>query len=154
MVREFWAVGVSLVLIAGAGRAMAQNAPDPKPIPVEVRAQQYWKAREARDLIAAHPFYCSAYRTRVPLNEFVKQTRLIRFELMDVTVTDAVPVGDRIAVTVEFHFLAPKVSAKPLDGQATELWAKDTDGQWCKEDEPLVVPYPKQPVTDVQERKP
>jgi hypothetical protein len=145
VVGECCRLSVWLALTVGAAQTAPQTARAAEPIPVEVRAEQYWKARAERDLIAAHPFYCTAYKARVPLNEFVKMTRLTRFELKDVKVAKTTPVGERVEVTVKFQFMAPKISAEPLDGQAMDVWAKDTDGQWCKEDEPFVLPFQKTP---------
>jgi len=112
---------------------------------VEPRAQQYWARRQAKDLTGAYPFYCSGYRSRVSQAQFLQLTRLVRFDLSDIRVVQATVSGDRAEVTIAYKFVAPLVSAQPLDGQAKETWVRDTDGQWCKEDEPVALPFPQSP---------
>lgn len=109
---------------------------------LEMRAQQYWARRQAKDLTGAYPFYCSAYRARVPLPQFLQLTRLVRFDLSEVRVAEAAVTGNRADVSVVYKFVAPMVSAQTLDGRAKETWIRDTDGQWCKEDEPIALPFP------------
>ncbi len=117
----------------------------PHSMSIETRAQQYWAKRQQRDLAGAYPFYCSSYKARVPLSDFLKQSRLIRFELKDVEVTHVEPVGQRMQVTVKYRFMAPTISPEPLPGETKEMWAREATGTWCKEDEPLVRPFPSKP---------
>lgn len=119
-----------------------QQTTKPKPSSLESRAQEYWTRRQAKDLAGAYPYYCSAYRARVSQGQFLQMTRLVRFDLRDVRVTAAASSGDRAEVTVAYKFQMPTLADQLLDGQAKEMWVRDADGQWCKEDEPLSLPFP------------
>ena len=112
---------------------------------VTARAEAYWKRREAKDLLGAYAFYCSAYKKRVSQAQFLGLTRLSRFDLRDTRVQAGAETGNRVEVTVSLRFVMPKVALEPLETRSTEWWARDTDGQWCKEDEPLVLPFPRNP---------
>jgi hypothetical protein len=114
----------------------------PAPSSLESRVQDYWGRRQAKDLSGAYPYYCSAYRARVSQAQFLQMTRLVRFDLRDVHVTRAALAGDRADVTIAYRFLMPTMVDQPLEGQTKETWARDTDGQWCKADEPVVLPFP------------
>ena len=115
----------------------------PPPSPLEARVEQYWARRQAKDLSGAYEFYCAGYRSRVPREQFLQLTRLTRFDLMDIHVVHTQPAGQRAQVTIAYRFAAPMVSEKPVDGQATETWGLEANGSWCKEDEPVVLPFPK-----------
>jgi hypothetical protein len=135
------------VLHAGCGThatpAAARVASAPASASLEERVRQYWERRQAKDLAGAYPFYCAAYRSRVPQNEYLQMTRLVRFDLRDVKIAGTTPSGGAVAVTIAYRFLMPTISDRPVDGQATEMWMRDTDGQWCKQDEPLLLPFPR-----------
>jgi hypothetical protein len=109
---------------------------------LQSRAEGYWARREAKDLSGAYPFYCSAYRARVPLAQFLQMTRLVRFDLRDIRVSLPASTGDRAEVTIAYRFLMPTLGDQLLDGQTKESWVRDSDGQWCKEDEPVLLPFP------------
>jgi hypothetical protein len=109
------------------------------------RAEAYWKRREAKDLQGAYAFYCDEYRKRVPLAEFLRLTRLTRFDIRDTRVAPVAEASDRVQVTVFFTFLMPSISPKPIESHATTWWARGADRQWCKEDEPFFPPIPKGP---------
>jgi hypothetical protein len=113
---------------------------------LQIRAQSYWGRRQAKDLSGAYSFYCSAYKARVPLAEFLQMTRLTRFDLKDARVTDLKPSGDSVEVVVNYRFVMPTLADQLLDGQTSERWARDSNGEWCKPDEPIVLPFPPQPV--------
>jgi hypothetical protein len=51
--------------------------------------------------------------------------------------------SNKVQVTVSYRFLMPTVSSEPIAGDTTESWVRDVDQEWCKEDEPLVLPFPK-----------
>jgi len=106
------------------------------------RALEYWQRRQAKDLTNAYPFYCAEYRARVPLAQYLQQTRLVRFDLTDVHVSGAEPDGPRMKVRIGYRFLVPSLPQPEQSGQTMESWARGADGLWCKEDEPLVVPFP------------
>jgi hypothetical protein len=143
-----WIVGVGTAYAArgeSSFSSVAQSAPrQTSTSSLESRAQEYWARRQAKDLSGAYPYYCSAYRARVSLAQFLQMTRLVRFDLRDVrvTVTDAASAKDRAEVTIAYKFLMPTLGDQLLDGQTKEVWARDPDGQWCKQDEPVVLPFP------------
>jgi hypothetical protein len=113
----------------------------PRLLPVEVRAQQYWNKRAQRDLTGAYAFYCPSYKARVPLSEYVKQTRLVRFQLQDVHIAKTTPDGARMQVTVAYRFVVPTLGPEPVSGETTEVWER-SGRAWCKVDEPLLLPIP------------
>jgi hypothetical protein len=113
--------------------------------PVTPRALAYWERRQAKDLAGAYAFYCAAYRARVPQADFVRMVRLVRFDLTAVRVARVELSGDAAQVTVAYRFLAPMLGDRLAEGQVTETWRRDTGGEWCKEDEALVLPFPKTP---------
>jgi hypothetical protein len=118
------------------------SAPQPTASSLESRVQEYWVRRQAKDLAGAYPYYCSAYRSRVSQGQFLQMTRLVRFDIQDVRVTGVTSSGDRAEATIAYKFLMPTLLNQLLDGRTTDVWARDADGKWCKEDEPLVLPFP------------
>jgi hypothetical protein len=138
----------ALSCAAIAGFACAARTEQHRATPAEPlvpRVEAYWKRREAKDLAGAYTFYCSSYKTRVPQAEFLSLTRLTRFDIRDVRVAPVVEATERIEVTVSFRFIAPPLLGEPIESQTKEWWAREADGQWCKEDEPLVLPFPRSP---------
>lgn len=116
--------------------------PAVRSVTLQERAQQYWARRQAKDLLGAYPFYCAAYRSRVSQAQYLQLSRLNRFDFVSVDVVGAEPIGDRFDVTIAYRFIAPTVSDQPLNGRTSERWARDSDGLWCKEDEPALLPFP------------
>ena len=106
------------------------------------RVEAYWQRRQAKDLEGAYSFYCPGYKQRVQRSEFLRLTRLTRFDLREVRVEPPRPAQGRAAVTVQLRFMAPFIAPEALQGRTTEWWSRDADGEWCKEDEPLVLPFP------------
>lgn len=106
------------------------------------RVTQYWERRKAKDLAGAYVFYCDAYKSRVSRDQYLQLTRLTRFTLTDVKVIADPAAHGRAEVTVAYKYLMPVIDSRPLEGKTTELWAQDKNGEWCKEDEPLVLPFP------------
>ena len=128
----------------GQDRQNAESNGDAARSAIEARVQKYWERRQAKDLLGAYPFYCAAFRAGVSQSQFLQMTRLIRFDLTETRVTSVTikdQANDKAQVTVDYKFLVPMLSAGPVSGRATELWALDPDGQWCKESEPLVLPF-------------
>ena len=114
----------------------------PSAVPLETRVKAYWERRLAKDMSGMYEFYSTEYRSKVSRDEFLKQIRLVRFELSDVAVAKADVQGDRAMVTVTFRMQLPTVSPDKLASQSDETWVKEADGVWRKLDEPLVVPFP------------
>ena len=120
----------------------ASSTPQAGPATLETRAQAYWARRQAKDLAGAYEFYCPEYRARVSREQFLQLTRLNRFNLTDVRVANVAAAGARSEVTITYRFFLPTLSDQPLEGRASDWWARDGTGVWCKEDEPLVLPFP------------
>jgi hypothetical protein len=136
------------VCAAIAGFACAARTERPTSAPADslvARVEAYWKRREAKDLAGAYTFYCSGYQTRVSRAEFLGFTRLTRFDIRDVHVAPVVEAANRVEVTVSFRFIAPALSQEPIESQTKEWWTREAGRQWCKEDEPLVLPFPRSP---------
>jgi hypothetical protein len=121
------------------------SAPQSAIVPLEIRAQQYWDRRRAKDLSGAYSFYCSEYRARVSQAQFLQMTRLVRFDLTEARIAKVQVDEQQADVTVAYRFLLPTLPGQLADGESTESWRRDTDGQWCKDDEPLVLPFPDVP---------
>jgi hypothetical protein len=132
--------GVLAVVSSVGCAAHRERRPDP-PASLESRAEAYWKRREAKDLAGAYAFYCAGYRQRVSQSEFVALTRLTRLDIRETQVSRIDHAGDRAAVTVSYTFIMPMVSSDPLAGDVTEWWSREADGRWCREDEPLILPF-------------
>ena len=130
------------IVKASQGSASASSGQIADAGALEKRAQAYWERRQAKDLSGAYPFYCASYRSRVSQADFLQMTRLVRFTLRDVKVSQMVAVGARAEITVDYRFMIPTLPNPENSGQTKEMWARDPDGQWCKEDEPLVLPFP------------
>lgn len=111
--------------------------------PLVARVEAYWKRREAKDLAGAYTFYCSGFKARVPQAEFLRLTRLTRFDIRDVRVAPVVENAPRLEVTISLRFSMPSLAREPIESQTKEWWARDAGWQWCKEDEPLVLPFPR-----------
>ena len=120
--------------------------PDQKSDGLERRVLEYWARRQAKDLPAAYAFYCQQYRSRVSRDQYTQMTRLNRFDMKDLTVADVNPEADAFSVTITYHYMAPMINDRPLDGRSSELWKRDADGStWCKVDEPTSLPFPRGP---------
>jgi len=129
--------------VAATGAQDRGRTPAASESALRTRVQQYWARRQAKDLIGAYPFYCQAYRSKVSLNDYTRLTRLNRFDLTDVKVASIVQQHERYDVTITYRFVAPMITQERLDGQSTEAWKRDSNDQWCKEDEPALLPVPK-----------
>jgi hypothetical protein len=116
-------------------------ASDAAPSRLVKRVEDYWERRELKDLRGAYPFYCEEYKSRVPPDDFVRMTRLVRFDLRDIRVIKVDGDGDRRQVGIAFRFVAPMVGDGLLEGRATDVWKLGRDGRWCKEDEPIELPF-------------
>ena len=74
---------------------------------------------------------------------FIHTTRLVRFGLSDTQIASVNLSGERAQVTIAYRFMMPAISPNPIATETSEWWALE-GGEWCKEDEPLVLPYPRQ----------
>ena len=134
--------------------ALGLYADDPSPsaqstTALVTRVEQYWALRQAKDLAGAWTFYCAEYRARVPRPEYMKMLRLIRFDLRDLKVAQTVVAGNTAQVTISYQLSLLRLPGQDVEGRATQRWALE-DGEWCKTDEALELPFP----TATGERRP
>ena len=137
---------LAVVTLSPVGCAARSGRGDEDATRLTSRVEAYWKRREAKDLHGAYAFYCSAYKKQVSEADFLRLTRLTRFDIRDtrvVAVTSESPA--RAQVTVSLRFTMATISVEPLESRTSEWWARDTDRQWCKENELLVLPFPRSP---------
>jgi hypothetical protein len=132
----------TLAIVVSSACAARQGLGAETSTSLEQRAAAYWKMREARDLAGAYAFYCAAYRGRVSRDEFIGMTRLVRFGISDVQIASANLSGERAQVTISYRFMMPTISPNPIATETSEWWALE-GGDWCKEDEPLALPFPR-----------
>jgi hypothetical protein len=149
-------IRVSLVLALGAGAVACATSGNRETHShgesLAERAEAYWNRRVAKDLAGAWAFYCDAYKNRVPQSEFLRLTRLARFDLRDARVAEVAGDASRAQVTIAIRFVLPVLSPGPVEFRARESWALDSDGRWCKEDEPAPLPFPRTSPPDVEKR--
>jgi hypothetical protein len=126
---------------AGPSRAASDPATHAE-ASLRTRVSEYWALRQARNLVGIYPYYSSQYRARVSRDEFVKQTRLVRFELSDAVVAGVAMSGTRADVTVAYRLVMPTLGTEPLRSTSVETWITEPDGQWYRLDEPLQLPFP------------
>jgi hypothetical protein len=87
----------------------------------------------------------------VPLADYAGMVRLVRFDLQDIRIAKvekADPSGNHVQVTIAFRFVAPMLGGRLLDARAKSAWRLDNDGQWCKEDELIELPFSESPGRD------
>jgi hypothetical protein len=109
---------------------------------VASRARTYWQARQHKDLGGMYAFYSAGYRSRHSRDEFMKKTRLIRFDIIDFKVDGVAAAGDRADVTIGYHTNYPPKLMDPVPAKVTETWILDADRQWYKERETILLPFP------------
>lgn len=108
---------------------------------LSARVQAYWKARQRKDLSAMYEMYSEGYRQRHSRDDFLKKTRLVRFDILDFTILQSEIAGDAAAVTVSYRTVAPPKLAEPFASRITDRWVRDPDGRWAKEKETLLLPF-------------
>jgi len=113
---------------------------------LQTRLTRYWTLRQEKDLGAMYEMYSTAYRSKVSRSEFLKLTRLIRFDITSFQVEPPHPVDGRADVSIAYRFkVLLKQSDTEVESRATETWVQEPDGVWYKLDEPLVLPFPTSP---------
>jgi len=105
------------------------------------RVDAYWKARQRKDLSAMYELYSAGYRQRHARDQFLKKTRLVRFDILDFAILKTEITGDAAAVTVSYKTMAPPKLAEPFESRVTDRWIRDPDGRWSKERETLLLPF-------------
>ncbi len=75
----------------------------------------------------------------------MKLTRLVRFPILEFKVTSAELAADKATVTVWRKADTPGSPLGQVDSESQQVWLRGTDGSWCKEDEPLLLPFPGNP---------
>jgi hypothetical protein len=108
---------------------------------LEARVSAYWERRRLKDLSGMYEFYSSDYRSRVSREEFMKNTRLVRFDLTDIVVAHTELSGDRARVTLAYRMQVPTLGTDAVKSGTDETWVRESDGVWRKLDEPLVMPF-------------
>lgn len=106
---------------------------------LEARVARYWSLRQGKDLSGIYPLYSSGYRAQVPREEFLKMTRLIRFDVLGFRVVRVSPAAESAEVTVAVRFVAPKLLGE-MESEHTEAWVREDNGSWYKLDEMLDLP--------------
>jgi hypothetical protein len=107
---------------------------------LEGRVAAYWARKQAKDLAGMYEFYSAEYRARVSREEFLKLTRLIRFDVLDVKVAASDEAAARREVKISFRTLVPGLATPMVNSTAIETWVLEHDGRWSKLEEP--VPFP------------
>jgi hypothetical protein len=128
---------VSLLAWAGCGTTPPRGELED----LRSRVERYWQARQQRDLGAMYEFYTPAYRARHPRDEFLRQRRLVRFDVLRFEVATLRLSGDRAEVTVGYQTRFPTIP-QPIEAEVTESWTRMPDGRWYREATPLLLPYP------------
>jgi hypothetical protein len=138
------------VLLCGLSLACATSSSSPKSESpratpedaLTVRAQSYWQARQHKDLGGMYEFYSAGYRSRHPKEEFLKKTRLTRFDIIEFKIDSVAIAGDRADVTIAYKTYSPPKIMDPVTGKVTEKWILDPDRKWFKERETILLPFP------------
>jgi len=106
------------------------------------RAQNYWQARQHKDLGGMYEFYSAGYRSRHPKEEFLKKTRLTRFDIIEFKIDSVAIAADRADVTIAYKTYSPPKIMDAVPGKVTEKWILDPDHKWYKERETILLPFP------------
>jgi hypothetical protein len=126
-----------------APRDASPVAPAPAPESLESRVTKYWSLRQAKDLGAMYDLYSSEYRAKVSRTEFLKLSRLTRFDIVTFRVADVVADGDRATVGVAIKIVVPTLPVGEIGSVVKETWVREPDRNWYKLDEPLMLPFPR-----------
>lgn len=110
---------------------------------LEARVAKYWTLRQAKDLSGMYELYSSEYRAKVSRAEFLKLTRLVRFDIVSFRIVSADAHGDRASVNVAIRVVVPILSGREVESAAVADWILEADGRWYKLDEPLALPFPR-----------
>jgi hypothetical protein len=133
---------VWLAVAASLGIAQPQPAPSTIPPALGDTVTAFWTAWKSRDLPGMYGFYCREYQSRVPREEYLKLQRLVRYPILEFSLTGAGIDGPRATVTVHARNEVPGHPLGSMESDTPQVWLMTTDGRWCKEDEPLLVPFP------------
>lgn len=129
--------GSAQEVAGGTGREPAPELPS-----LAERVTAFMTAWRARDMSAMYGFYCGSYQQKTPKPEFLKLTRLIRLSILEFRVSDAVVAAEKATVTVWRKTDAVGMPVGQFDSESKQVWLRGADGTWCKEDEPLLLPFP------------
>ena len=111
---------------------------------LKARVVEYWKRRQMKDLSGMYEFYSAGYRAAHPRTEFLAMTRLVRYPILEFRIARVAidANGKRAKVTVGYRSSAPQIP-EPFDSEVTDNWVLDPDGLWYKEQDELILPFPK-----------
>ena len=129
-----------MTLLGGFYQTAAEKSP-----PLEARVNRYWTLRQAKDLSSLYEMYSNEYRSKVSRADFLKLTRLTRFDIVSFQVEPTRPVDARADVSISLRIQAPVLSGAEVESRSTEAWIRESDGVWYKLDEPLILPFPTRP---------
>lgn len=133
----FLACALLAALLAAGGCATLSGRARTESL--EARVARYWSLRQGKDLSGMYPLYSPAYRAQVPREEFLKLTRLTRFDVLGYRVVQVTPAAESAEVTVAVRFIAPKFLGE-MESEHSEKWVRESDGAWYKRDEVLDLP--------------
>jgi len=90
-----------------------------------------------------YSLYSQAYRSTHPREEFLKLTRLVRYDIVEFHIVRMDIKDDRASVTLAYSFRAPALDVpQPLTSELTDVWVREgADGLWCKEQEESMLPF-------------
>jgi hypothetical protein len=106
------------------------------------RARAYWQTRQRKDLGGMYEFYSAGYRSRHTKDDFMKKTRLVRFDIIEFKIDGVAIAGDKADVTIAYKTYSPPKIMDPVPGKVTEKWILDPDRKWYKERETILLPFP------------
>ena len=89
-----------------------------------------------------YEFYSAGYRSRHTKEDFLKKTRLIRFDIIEFKIDGVAITGDTADVTISYKTYSPPKLMDPVPGKTTEKWILDPDRKWYKERETILLPFP------------
>jgi hypothetical protein len=138
-------VGLLLAaVVCGSTQVAGRGATGPAPVPpaLAARVQAFMTAWQARDLSEMYTFYCEPYRQKTTRTEYLKLTRLMRFPILEFSVAGAEAAEGKAVVTVRRKADAAPSPVGVFDSESQQVWVLGADGTWCKEDEPLILPFP------------
>ncbi len=138
---------ITALACASNSAAPPRSTPAAPPHPtleeaLTARAQGYWQARQRKDLGGMYEFYSAGYRSRHSREEFLKKTRLVRFDIIEFKIDGVAIAGDKADVTIAYKTYSPPKVMDPVPGKVTEKWILDPDRKWYKERETILLPFP------------
>ncbi|MEO8431546.1 MAG: hypothetical protein ABI592_08555 [Acidobacteriota bacterium] len=136
-----FSAALALTLAACATRTPAPAAPPAADV-LTGRVRTFWENRQRKDLGAMYAFYSAGYRSRHPREEFLKKSRLTRFDILEFRVADVSITEGRADVTIAYRAQSPPKIPGAFESTVKETWILDPDHQWYRERETILLPFP------------